>query len=487
MLRKPHFPLAATTPKDSSLLLDTQAHSEDRSGLLPHHFRHGLQGRSSATAPERFGALSFISGLYLFFVFSHAAEFIDSRGRFHLVTILAVVACIATVFGGRLLFSLTSRPGLFLSAFTASILLGIPFSLWKGGSFHEFVDLWWKSYLTFILVSGLTFSLKQLRRAFLLLALASVCIVYLALIATRSYADGRISVTYGSLGNSNDLAASLLMCLPFVIYTILDNSRSVFIRLPLVGTVGLLLITVVKTGSRASLLVLAAMLSLVFLKAGAANKAKLIGCVFLIMCAFPFVVSRDLISRYKTTFSSTEHSDSAVSALESTEARKELMRNALTLTFRHPVFGVGLGNFYMQSANLEMERGNQPLWFTCHNIFLLISSETGLLGFCLFSGTIVSALTLLLKIQRLARRCPGLAEGSRMAFCLTMSFFAYVASGLFNTNCYGMQLPALVGLTVVLSRIANSSPLGAANMHLQTALLNPSHGKRSRISQQSTV
>lgn len=400
-------------------------------------------------------AASLLGSLYVFFLFSHASEFIDSTGHLRLVAIVAILATFAALLGGKLLDSISSTTGISLSLFTILLIVGIPFSVWKGGSFKAFADLWWKSYVTFCIVSALTFSIGQMRRLYLVLASASVGIVYLSIKAGKAD-EGRLSLEYGSLGNANDLASALLICLPFVTYVILDKSRNALVRLAFVGIAVMILLTVTKTGSRASLLVLGGMALLMFFKAGIANKAKILACSALLIAVLPLFVSKELITRYATTFSASyadASPDTAVSAIQSTQARKELMRNAVILTFRHPVFGVGLGNFYMQSSNLEVEQGNPPLWFTCHNVFLLVSSETGLPGLLCFITAIGSSIITLLKIQRATKNVAALAEVSAMCFCLTMSLFAYVATGLFNTNAYGMQMPALAGLTVAMYRV----------------------------------
>ena len=397
-----------------------------------------------------------IGCLYLFFLFSHAIEFIDTTGRLHLIVVIAALASLAALGGGKLGFSFTSKPGICISVFTALLILGIPFSAWSGGSFRSFIDLWWKSYLTFFLVSGLIFTVAQVRRALFVIATASVGIAYITLQATRDYVDGRISVEYGSLGNSNDLAGALLMCLPFVIYVVLDKTRAAVIRLGFVGLIGLMLATVVKTGSRSALIVIALMAAIMFFKVKAANKAKLLVIVAIVLCAAPFFVSKDLVARYSTMFKSevtSDMTDVASSAVLSTNARSQLQKNGLLLTIRHPIFGVGLGNFVYQSANLQVARGEAPLWFTCHNIFILISSETGVLGFAFYMGIIIFALQIVLRIEKAAKLTSDLQGVPQMAFTIFMALIAFAASGFFGTNAYNMQMPAMIGLAVALDRI----------------------------------
>jgi O-antigen ligase len=70
------------------------------------------------------------------------------------------------------------------------------------------------------------------------------------------------------------------------------------------------------------------------------------------------------------------------------ELRKIYQKNAEIIIFRHPLIGVGLGNFISTSKNItdysKFPWRLQPV----HNLYLLIASEIGLLGLFLFLLTI---------------------------------------------------------------------------------------------------
>jgi O-antigen ligase len=70
------------------------------------------------------------------------------------------------------------------------------------------------------------------------------------------------------------------------------------------------------------------------------------------------------------------------------ELRKVYQKNAEIIIFRHPLIGVGLGNFISTSKNItdysKFPWRLQPV----HNLYLLIASEIGLLGLFLFLLTI---------------------------------------------------------------------------------------------------
>jgi hypothetical protein len=134
---------------------------------------------STAAAPVN--AIAFgIGCVYTFLLFSHASEFIDDHGRMHLVILsaaLAIMALISTGNGPRMLATIQGK---WLTAFISWLFLGLPFSMWKGGSFAMFKDACIKSYIAFFLVGGLIFSLAQIRKVFFWLGLGTCVIVFLA-------------------------------------------------------------------------------------------------------------------------------------------------------------------------------------------------------------------------------------------------------------------------------------------------------------------
>jgi O-antigen ligase len=59
------------------------------------------------------------------------------------------------------------------------------------------------------------------------------------------------------------------------------------------------------------------------------------------------------------------------------------MQQSLTMFTKAPVFGVGVNNFF-NNLNFPNSQLTPLLIQPVHNIFLLVLSETGLIGFCLF-------------------------------------------------------------------------------------------------------
>jgi len=73
------------------------------------------------------------------------------------------------------------------------------------------------------------------------------------------------------------------------------------------------------------------------------------------------------------------------------------MKNSLQLIKTHPALGVGLGNFIPAQLELSFPRGQYNFLQPVHNIYLLVASETGLIGLVVFMVMVVYLIKKLIK------------------------------------------------------------------------------------------
>jgi O-antigen ligase len=420
------------------------------------------QAQNSGSAPaspsiSTVASIAFFFGLcYTFLSFSHSVEFIDNTGRLHLSLITGLMCVVGLLATGGIPPMLLSKPGVWLSLFSFWIFFGLPFSTWRGGSVADFTGVWIKSYITFFLIGGLIFSLEQVRKMAFVLALCALSQIYLVFHGGVQ-SDNRLTMSYGSLGNSNDLATALLISLPFLVFVILNKKSNVVLRILFIPTTVVLVVAVLKTGSRGGLVAIAALVAVTFLRSAGANKLKIAVAAILIVGLFAAFVPSGLRARYMTIFSSkagTDGTDGVSSALDSSNARRELLKNSVLLTLKHPVFGVGLGQFAPQSFNLLVSRGQPGMWFTSHDVFGLVGAEIGIPGLIFFCGTIVVSLRILHRLSKLPKVTPELELISGLASAVFMSIVAYVTCGVFSTQAYTYQLPVLASVAAALDRVA---------------------------------
>ncbi len=395
--------------------------------------------------------------IYTFLLFSRSIEFIDTTGKIHLAIITGGVCILAALATGAIPRMLISKQGQWITLFSFWIFVGLPFSSWKGGSVHEFTSIWLKTYVAFFLVGGLIFTLAQFRKMILVLAIGACCQIYLAFHASLEGLDNRISVAYGTLGNANDLASALLMGLPIIVYIMTSKAYSIVFRGLLLIPAVLLVVVVMKTGSRGGLIAAFVLGIVTFFSSSAVNKMKLFVVALVAVGLFAVAVPKEVRGRYMTILKSTRDAnttDNAASAMESSNARSELLRHSLILTKRHPIFGVGLAQFAPQSADLFIAEGQSALWFTSHDIYGLISSEVGLPGLIFYLVLIFVCFRDLYRLSKISTQTPELQSIANMAYCLMLSLVTFVICGIFSTAAYTFQLPLIAALTAALIRIA---------------------------------
>ena len=412
-----------------------------------------------ATEPSSLQVISYgFLWVYAFLLLSRGSEFIDANDNIHLAFITAALAGLGAVVTGGFFRGFNNRIGIALGVFTGWLILEAPFSTWRGGSFHQLTEGWLKSYSTFLIVVGLVFTMKQLRGLYLAITLATIFVVGISLMqGVENVQDKRFSTTEGTLANSNDLASSLLLGLPFLLQCAADKERSKFFRILAGLAVPPMLLVILRTGSRGALVAIAILVAIYLVRTTLFKRLVILVIVAALAFSAPFFMSRDVYDRYKTLFLNTNGvhrlNEVQASAIESQETRALLLRQAVELTAKHPFFGVGLGQFAPQAADLSMSHGEAPVWRTAHSFLVLVITETGIPGFLAYCSALVFTWLALMRISRQARRQRNerILALSRTLF---YSFLCFVICATFSTNAFTYHVPFLAALVVGFSRLA---------------------------------
>ena len=128
-------------------------------------------------------------------------------------------------------------------------------------------------------------------------------------------------------------------------------------------------------------------------------------------------------------------------------ARKQLLLRGLQMTLRHPVFGVGVGNFVPAEAHQTQEEGRRAAWHENHNTFLQISSETGIPGLILYLCALGYCIKSTYSIYRRSRGDARLLDINRLAFCLFLSLLCWTMGAFFDSQGYRFDFPMLAGVS----------------------------------------
>ncbi len=170
---------------------------------------------------------------------------------------------------------------------------------------------------------------------------------------------------YATFSHPNVLAAFTLLCGLLLLF--LNQIKSMFILITQVSV----LLTVLLSFSRASIAVISILGLFLFRK-----QLYLVVLVFVLLSPLLFV-------RFESAFNFDQIS---------LTRREELAESAWTIAKEHPFVGVGLNNYIPTAVDSSFLSGTNRFLQPVHNIFLLMLSEAGLVGFLGFLVFFVSPL-----------------------------------------------------------------------------------------------
>jgi O-antigen ligase len=401
----------------------------------------------------------FIVLAYVFARFSLISE-ITTFGlgyNLYIIVIVGPLAALATIVTGGIRRFLLAPPAYFLIGFMLWLVVAVPFSTWHGGSFALLKNAFMTDFSMFFMIVALTRSWRQCVLLMNAIAIGGA----VDFITTRIYgADevGRLVMSFGTLGNPNDLATHLLITLPFCILLILNN-RSIVVR-PLAACAAVaMLYAIIQTGSRGALLSVAAVVIYIFFKGSPMLKIGLaVGGVIVVVLTMALLPSGVML-RYATIFNSDYQAESGTEAqyeyaVSSEEARKQLLIDSVLTTLAHPLFGVGPGNYASADAGKKNEAGQHASWQVTHNSYTQVSSESGIPGLVLFLGMIISTFKMVGSTYRQTRKRPELQYLSNTAFALLITLAGFSVNIFFSALAYNYYLPTLVAISIVFCTIA---------------------------------
>ncbi len=401
-----------------------------------------------ATADLGVAFESLLLVLYLFLLTSRIFEFLyPLTGSLRLVLATSLAALLLALLRGGLFRAMKSWPFVLLVFLTGWMMLATPTSIWRGGSARMLRDVWSPSLLVFFVVAGLTATLGQVRKAFFAIGFGVIAAGLLVGLLGRFLA-GRFAFFFGTFGNSNLLMFHLLFGAPMCLYRLQESGK--FLRVSMIPALAVVVYTMLRTGSRGGLIILAVLL-LMMLRRFSWFGRMLVAGVAAIMAAGLVLLPSEIQDRYRTMVATaSDTADPAFqSALESRDARVVHLRESLQFTFEHPIFGVGPGLFSVASAGYAESEGRSAMWRETHNAYTQISSECGIPALLLFLGLLIWIWRTIARVDRGARAA-GRRDIGNLAFCLKLSLAATAVHCLFDSIGYQYYVPLLAALTLAL-------------------------------------
>ena len=388
--------------------------------------------------------------IFLFLVFSRVFDVKFSS--LHITGISYRIVFAMTILSGGFRIALNSKIGRALAGFTFWFGASVPFSLWKGGSVPFFTGWLLFAFVAYLATAGLIADYTQARKAINALAWALFVFVIIANVF-GTMETGRLFLPQGKFANPNEMAQALLIGLPLWGAKLADPGPK---KLFAAGVIVLMLMTVFRTGSRGAMIAFFVMVAFMFLRASITGKMQMVIGVFVLGAFIMVTMPGKLISRYKTIEEADDDDMDEYmreSALNSTESRKQLLKNSIKFTIRHPLFGVGPGMFAVADDNEAHAQGlRKGQWLGTHNSYTQVSSELGIPALCFFVAAIVMSLRAPYQVYQQTRGDPRTEDIAQVSLGLHYAMIVYVVTIFFEHIAYTVMLPVFGGLASALMR-----------------------------------
>ena len=165
-----------------------------------------------------------------------------------LLYIVTVPALVGFFFSGGLRRVFQSRAAICWIAFSLWAVLATPFSWWRGGS----VDLLWQYFRTnfpmLLVIAGIVVTWKDCKRLMTVLALSGATTLIYTRVFAHDFGGGRLGLEFGAMAGPHDMAAHILLLLPFLLWIVLTPKRFFLWRMAATGAILLGLHVVVEYG-----------------------------------------------------------------------------------------------------------------------------------------------------------------------------------------------------------------------------------------------
>jgi O-antigen ligase len=343
---------------------------------------------------------------------------------------------------------------------TAWYALGLPFALWRGGSFQVLIQVWSKTLLIFVLLTQTLVTIKRIHLLLWAIILSELVVTAFSIIQSSRvvWVGERMSgVNQGILG-WNFLGIEAALTIPYVAAMFISY-RSVLSTGLLAATSLSMLWMLVLTASRGGLLnVLWSTLltSLLVLRGRSRGRLVGIGMVAALFAAVSFA-PQVFWQRLETVWSGSQAYTDAVqaSAQESTQDHLAVLDRSIAYTLENPIFGLGLGNFQVASG---LQLGQPSAWMGTHNTFTEVSSEAGVPALGLLFALLVTAIINMRKSGRAFAGNSGCLDLLLMSRATLASLLSFVFGAFFAHLAYEYYLFYPVAIAVGIHCIARATP-----------------------------
>jgi O-antigen ligase len=381
--------------------------------------------------------------IYLFVVMGRPQDIFTFIAPLRPVLILEVfILCLVLISSSQLfsqVFCRNRQVNLFL-ALICVMIIGVPFAYHRGLAF-EFLFTGYVTLIFFFLFFFIFATSAQVVKTILKIVCLGVFIYTMFSIVQGTLNQGRLGA--GTMFDPNDLSYFLVSLLPFN-FLFVVRGNPFYIRCVSILNIGFGSLTVLMTGSRGGFIGLLGIFTmLLFLRTRTIKLGlKVVFLVSFLILMF-FMSNSINFDRLGTILSlETDYNITAEGG------RLDIWKTGLKLMITHPLTGVGVNCFDMAIGQDREERGTIPRWQTAHNSFVLIGTETGVVGLLLYFLLNLNAYIIFSKIAK-NNESDELARVGEMA---RIGFVGNFVCSMFLSQAYSVYWVFYIALSAVLLR-----------------------------------
>ncbi len=139
---------------------------------------------------------------------------------------------------------------------------------------------------------------------------------------------------------------------------------------------------------------------------------------------------------------------------ESALSRIHFWAVAVDMAMANPILGIGFNGYNKTYDGYDFSNGKYGQGRSVHSSFFGVLAELGYMGICLYLAILLGAFGSCFQVKRLSRQHLMEAELAKGAAALEASLVAFVVGGSFVPWQYNEMLWHVIGLSIVLQRIA---------------------------------
>jgi O-antigen ligase len=382
------------------------------------------------------------AALYIMAAVGRVQDVFPILSPLHLALASSVLAIVCVALDPGALSRINTALGAATSWCVLGILiwavLGVPTSLWRGGSVEILRTILVKVVLMYFVILGAVRHPRDVQR--LAAAFVGSVMLYAVMVIVRFRGNPDAIRIHGLYDyDSNDFATLIACTVPIALHLVVKKGW----RIPrVVGIGGLLalLLAFIWANSRGGFLAILAAGLVILIGYRVVSAPVRIGVAVTSAIVFAIAAGPSFWTRMNTITNANQDYN-----MTSSEGRWQLWGRGLGYMEARPILGVGIGGFPSAEGELSQEardaraHGHGTKWSEPHNSFVQVGAELGVPGLLLFLAMLWTAV----------RGLRGSADPG-FAVALVAALVAFAVGGFFLSLAYKEMLYTLLALCVSL-------------------------------------